>query len=115
MRRTRPSSSDAPDFVREWISWGAGPRAVQALVAGARSLAFLDGRTEVRPDDLHAIAAPTLRHRLLLTYHAEAEGVEIDDIVRRVLEGMPDRLFRPPEQELVARRASLFSRLIGRA
>jgi MoxR-like ATPase len=95
VRRTRPSSPDAPDFVREWVSWGAGPRAIQSLLAAARSLAFLAGRVEVIADDLHSIVHSTLRHRILRTYHAEAEGVGVDLVIDRILESMPDGLQVP--------------------
>jgi len=99
VRCTRPDSGSAPQFVRESISWGAGPRAIQALVAGARALAFLAGRTEATADDLHGVVFSTLRHRLVRTYHAEAEGIDVDDIVRRVLLSMPDGIYHEPEPE----------------
>jgi len=114
VRRTRPTSPDAPDFVREWISWGAGPRAIQSVLSGARSLAFVAGRARVEPDDLHAIAHSALRHRLLRTYHAEAEGIDIDGVIDRVLESMPDGLYSPPKAEEEETRPSFLQRLLGR-
>jgi len=115
VRRTRPTSPDAPDFVVEWISWGAGPRAIQSLLSGARALAFLDGRGEVTHDDIHEMARPAMRHRLLRTYHAEAEGVDVDSVIERVLESLPDGLYRRPSANPAAKRPGLLTRLIGRA
>ncbi len=85
VRRTRPKESDAPDFVRNWISWGAGPRASQSLILGGKARAVLQGRSTVSIDDLRALAAPVLRHRLILSFHAEAEGVSVDDVIRKLL------------------------------
>ncbi|HLU48791.1 MAG TPA: MoxR family ATPase, partial [Planctomycetota bacterium] len=79
VRRTRPQESDAPESIRRSAAWGAGPRAVQALLATARGNAFLAGRPEVTPDDFHAVARAVLRHRLVLNYHSEAEGVRAED------------------------------------
>jgi MoxR-like ATPase len=112
VRRTRPASKDAPDFVREWISWGAGPRAVQAMVQAARAFAFQDGRIEVRADDIHEALHPTLRHRLVLTYHAEAEGIQPDQVVDQIVASMPDGLYRPPET--TRPRRGLLARILGR-
>ena len=104
--------------IHDAISWGAGPRAIQALMAGARASAFLDGRSEARPDDVHAVAHSTLRHRLILTYHAEAEGTDVDEIIERVLLDMPDRLYTPPRSEKLesqeTQRRGLWQKLLGR-
>ena len=76
-------------MVREWIKWGAGPRAGQALLLGAKALALIDGRSVPSPDDVRAIAAPVLRHRLLLNFQAEADGIDTDHVVTRLLEAVP--------------------------
>jgi len=88
-RRTRSSSGRAPAFVREWLSWGGGPRATQYLVLGAKARALMAGRAEVRPDDVRAIAAPVLRHRIMLSYHAEAEAIVADEVIHELLETTP--------------------------
>ena len=77
---------DSPGFVRDWVSWGAGLRAAQSLVLGAKARALLGGRYHVSPDDIRALAHPTLRHRVLLGYRAEADGVTVDAVIDRLLE-----------------------------
>ena len=84
-RATRPSSPTAPQFVRDSISWGAGPRASQFLVLAAKARAILDGRFAVAIDDVAALARPTLQHRLILNYRAEAEGLRAGELVDRLL------------------------------
>jgi MoxR-like ATPase len=86
VRATRPADPTAPSVVREWIKWGAGPRAGQALLLGAKALALIDGRSVPSPDDVRSIAAPVLRHRLLLNFQAEADGIDTDHVVTRILE-----------------------------
>ncbi len=86
VRATRPADESAPSIVREWIRWGAGPRAGQALLLGAKALALIDGRSVPAPEDIRAIAAPVLRHRLLLNFQAEADGIDTDHVVARLLE-----------------------------
>jgi MoxR-like ATPase len=85
VRRTRPEESGAPDFVKNWIRWGASPRASQALILGGKARAVLDGRTAVSVDDVRALAAPVLRHRLILSFHAEADGVTVDQVIQKLL------------------------------
>src|SRR5687767_4305292 len=82
---SRPNREGAPDFVNQWVSWGAGLRAGQFLVLGAKVRALLYGRAHVTPEDIRALASPTLRHRVLLNYRAEAEGVKIDQLIERLL------------------------------
>jgi len=86
VRATRPGDPAAPDEVRRWVRWGAGPRAGQALILGARASALLAGRFHATPDDVRRVAAPVLRHRVLVNFHAEAEGVTPDAVVARLLE-----------------------------
>ncbi|MGH7199011.1 MAG: AAA family ATPase [Planctomycetaceae bacterium] len=83
---SRPHRDGAPDFVNDLVSWGAGLRAPQNLVLGAKAKALLDGRAHVALEDIRKLALPTLRHRILTNYKAEAEGVSVADIVTRLLE-----------------------------
>ena len=83
---SRPHQAGTQGFINEWVSWGAGTRAGQFLVLGAKARALLRGRAHVAIDDIQALAYPVLRHRLLLNYRAEAEGVRVDDVTRRLLE-----------------------------
>ncbi len=87
VRSTRPDDPKAPEVVKSYVTWGAGPRAGQALILGAKVRCLLRGRLTVSWEDVAALAAPVLRHRLLLSYRAEAEGVRVDDVVRRLLDG----------------------------
>ncbi len=91
VRATRPAgpaSDAAPDFVRTWVRWGAGPRAGQALLLGAKARAVLEGRAVAAPEDIIAVALPVLRHRILLNFQAEAEGIDTDRIVTRLVESL---------------------------
>jgi len=85
VRATRPLDGSAPPDVREWIKWGAGPRAGQALLLGAKALALIDGRSVPAPEDVRAIAGPVLRHRLLLNFQAEADGIDTDHVIERLV------------------------------
>ncbi len=91
VRATRPSDSLAPPFVQRMVSWGAGPRASQNLLLAAKARAVLDGRHAASVADIAAMALPVLRHRIVTNFNAEAEGVEQDEIVRRIL----DRVAQP--------------------
>jgi MoxR-like ATPase len=83
---TRPGSVGAPKFVREWVNWGAGPRASQYLVLGAKTRAILDGRYTPSVADIRSVAQPVLRHRIVTSFAAEAENVRPDTVVRRLVE-----------------------------
>jgi MoxR-like ATPase len=85
VRKTRPVGDGSLDFIKEWIAWGAGPRASQYLILGAKTRAALDGRPTPDIDDVRAVAIPVLRHRLVTSFAAEAEGVTAVDIVNRLL------------------------------
>jgi len=100
-RRTRPKEPDAPEFVREYLAWGAGPRAPQALVLAGKARAMLNGRYRVTPEDIRALAHPVLRHRLILNFHAEAENITTDQIITRIIEETPapDRPLTPKPQK----------------
>jgi MoxR-like ATPase len=88
-RKTRPDADDAPDFIRNYITWGAGPRASQFLVLAGKSRALLHGRPYVATEDIRAVAAPVLRHRMITNFNAEADGVRPDEIVKRLIESTP--------------------------
>ena len=86
---SRPGQANTPDFVNEWINWGAGLRAGQALIIGAKARALLQGRSHVTPDDVKALAVPVLRHRILPNFKAEAEGVDTDQVIAKLVETVP--------------------------
>jgi MoxR-like ATPase len=92
VRATRPREAGAPKFISEWVSWGAGPRASQFLILGGKARAVLHGRLHVTTEDIRAVARPVLRHRLVTTFHADAEGIVPDAIVERLLEAVPQPL-----------------------
>ena len=83
---SRPGRDGVPDFVNQWISWGAGTRASQNLVLGAKTRCLLHNRTHVTADDIRAMALPVLRHRILVNYKAEAEGVTVEKVIGKLLE-----------------------------
>jgi MoxR-like ATPase len=85
IRATRPGDPTAPQLVREWVRWGVGPRAGQALLLGAKAAALLDGRTVPALDDVTRVALPVLRHRLLVNFQAEADGVTPDNVIGKLL------------------------------
>jgi MoxR-like ATPase len=85
VRATRPAGDEAPEFVRKWVRWGAGPRAGQALLLGGKARALLEGRTVVAFEDIAAVTLPVLRHRVLVNFQAEADGIDADEIVRQLL------------------------------
>lgn len=91
VRATRILEDDCPEFVKESISWGAGPRGVQNLLLGAKARAVLEGRTYVNTDDVKAVARPVLRHRVITNFSAESSGITSDDVIDRLLEEIPDR------------------------
>ncbi len=89
VRFTRPDNATAPAFIKELVEWGAGPRACQNLVLAAKVRAVLRGRFHVTDDDIAALALPVLRHRIVPTFNAEAEGVKVDDIISRIVDAVP--------------------------
>ena len=86
---TRPGFKDAPKFIKDWVSWGAGPRASQYLILGAKTRALLQGRYTPGRDDVQAVVQPVLRHRIVTNFSAEAESVKPPDIVDRLLKEVP--------------------------
>ncbi len=103
-RLTRKGEPQAPDFVQRYVSWGAGPRASQYLILGAKARAVLHGRSYASTADVRAVAAPVLRHRVMTNFNAEAEGLRPDDIVRKLAELIPQDARRlteaPPAADL---------------
>ena len=89
-RATRPGKGDVPAFVTDWVSWGAGPRASQYLILGAKTRAILQGRYAPSCEDVRKVAKPVLRHRIITNFNAEAEGVNTIDIIKRLLEEIPE-------------------------
>ena len=85
---SRPRQTGTPDFIDQWVTWGAGTRAGQFLVLGAKARALLQGRAHVTVDDIRALAYPTLRHRVLLNYRAEAEGIRVETVITKLLEAV---------------------------
>ncbi len=90
VRATRPKDPSAPNFVRELVDWGAGPRAGQFLINGGKALAAMDGRFSVALDDIRKIAVPVLRHRLSTNFQAQAEGMDTEGIILRLLKEIPE-------------------------
>lgn len=86
VRKTRPGNAEAPDYVKQFVGWGAGPRGAQALILGAKARAILAGRVSVSTDDVKDVAYAGLRHRVLVNFHGEAEGFNSEEIIRRILE-----------------------------
>jgi MoxR-like ATPase len=86
---TRPRRPGTPDFINESVTWGAGTRAPQCLILGAKARALLRGRAHVALEDIQALALPVLRHRVLLNYRAEADGLRIDDLIQRLVQSIP--------------------------
>ena len=91
VRQTRPSEKGVPAFVADQLSWGAGPRAVQFLVIGSKARALLQGRSHVTLDDIQSLAAPVLRHRIVVGFAAESEGVTPDTIIGQIIDTTPSR------------------------
>jgi len=89
VRQTRVGEPGVPKFVRDWLSWGAGPRAVQNLILGAKARALLYGRVHVTHDDIQVLAFPVLRHRILTNFTAASEGINADTVIKKLLEETP--------------------------
>jgi MoxR-like ATPase len=98
VRATRPKSPSAPKWLPDLITWGAGPRASQYLILGGKARAILHGRLHVTTDDIREVAYPVLRHRLMTTFNADAEGISTDEVIRRLIEAVP-----LPQEEAAAR------------
>jgi MoxR-like ATPase len=88
-RATRPTEPGASDFVRHWLSWGAGPRAGQYMILGGKARALMQGRLCVTMDDIEAVALPVLRHRIIPNFNAEAEGISVEQIINKIMTLIP--------------------------
>jgi len=100
VRATRPASAEAPQFIKDWVEWGAGPRAAQYLILGAKARAVVNGRFNVSCRDVRSVAHPVMRHRIFTNFNADSEGVTVEDIIKRLLENVPE-----PDEEAYARKA----------
>jgi MoxR-like ATPase len=98
VRATRPKEAGAPKWVADLVAWGAGPRASQFLILGGKARAILHGRVHVTTEDIREVAYPVLRHRLMTTFNADAEGVSSDDVIKRLIDVVP-----LPQEEAAAR------------
>jgi len=91
VQASRPKNGSSPDFVHEWVNWGAGPRASQYLILAAKAKALLDNRTSITTEDIRNVAKQVLEHRLILNFKAEAENVKPTDIVNRLIETVKEK------------------------
>ncbi|MCH7690624.1 MAG: MoxR family ATPase [candidate division Zixibacteria bacterium] len=91
VRATRPPDKSAPDFIKNWVNWGAGPRASQYLILAAKTKAILDGRPTPGAEDVRFAAYPVLRHRIVTSFNAEADGIDTNEIIRRILETVKEK------------------------
>jgi len=98
VRATRPEGKEAPQQVRQYLSWGAGPRAGQYMILGAKARAILDGRFHVTTEDIQSVAHPVLRHRLVTNFQANSEGISTDDVVDMLIKKVPVDLQRRAQQ-----------------
>jgi len=89
VRATRPKEKDAPEFIQKYVEWGAGPRAGQHLILGAKAMAAMEGRANVSLDDIKEAAIPVLRHRVAPNFQAQAEGMDSVRLIRQLLETIP--------------------------
>jgi MoxR-like ATPase len=90
VRATRPGDESAPEFVRQLVDWGAGPRAGQFLLAGGKAMAAMAGRPSVSMEDIRRVANPVLRHRISTNFQAQAEGMTSDDLIGRLIKEVPE-------------------------
>ena len=91
VRQTRPNTDEAPSFVKQWVTWGAGPRAIQYLIRGAKARAVLQGSYMARLEDLEAVAEPVLAHRILTNFQAQAEGTTSRSVIEQLVQLQRDK------------------------
>jgi MoxR-like ATPase len=89
-RATRPKEPPSPDFVKNWLAWGAGPRAAQYMILAAKARALIHGRFAVSAEDVRAMAYPVLRHRIFTNFNADAEGVGVEQVIEKILKAVPE-------------------------
>ena len=90
VRASRPDDGTAPDFVKNYLTWGAGPRAAQYLILGAKSRALLNGRFNVSAEDVRAVAHPVMRHRMFTNFNADAEQITSDRLIDMLIKAIPE-------------------------
>ena len=90
VRATRPADPSAPEYVKDLVDWGAGPRAGQFLISGGKAIAAMDGRFSISIDDMKKIAIPVLRHRVSTNFQAQAEGMTTEDVINKLLKDIPE-------------------------
>lgn len=112
VRESRPSQTSL-DWAKDMIEVGGSPRAVQALILGAKATAALDGRSEVAGRDIRAVAKPALRHRIVPSFHASADGIESDQLIQRLIDSTPRPAGDPADPVPAAKRKSLLEWLLG--
>ena len=95
-RATRPNESGSPEFVKKWLAWGAGPRAAQFLILGAKARALLQGRFAAQAEDVRAMAKPVLRHRIFTNFNADAEGVDTNQVIEKIVESVAEPAYGEP-------------------
>jgi MoxR-like ATPase len=100
VRQTRIGQSGVPDFVQDQVGWGAGPRAVQNLILGSKARALLQGRNRVEPADIQALAKPVLRHRMVVNFAAESDGVTTDKVIDQLLAATPTNSRCPIQEDI---------------
>ena len=111
-RATRVRRESVSERVEEWLTWGVGPRGPYYLLIGGKTRAMLHGRTKVLPEDIRAIIHPTFRHRLILDFHAEAEGVSPDEAITQILAEVPSPDgWTPPQEEEASALQRMWERL----
>lgn len=110
-RLSRPGESKSPSFIKDSLAWGASPRAAQCMILGSKARALLHGRYHVTPEDIRAIAYPTMRHRIILNYRSQAEGITPDEIIYRLLTNIssPDGYTKITKKQKYSQRLYLFS------
>lgn len=96
VRATRPKETESPPFVKNWLAWGAGPRAAQYLILGAKARAALHGRFAVAAKDIRAVFRPVLRHRIFTNFNADAEGIDVEQILDKLLAAVPEPSYGEP-------------------
>jgi MoxR-like ATPase len=95
-RATRPKEPPSPDFVKNWLAWGAGPRAAQYLILGAKARAIFHGRYAVTAEDIRSVAFPVLRHRIFTNFNADAEGIDVEQVIEKILHAVPEPTYGEP-------------------
>jgi MoxR-like ATPase len=100
VRATRPNSENAFQFIKDWVEWGAGPRAAQYLVLGAKARAIVEGRFNVSCADVRAVAHPVLRHRIMTNFNADSQSVTVEDVITKLLQSIPE-----PSEDAYAKKA----------